>query len=71
MDEEKSPYGKVRCISSAYKIINNSIAFCSGKDDAGSDDIIPILIYVIIKSRPKRIFTNIKYIKFHPAILIV
>jgi hypothetical protein len=60
MDEEKSPYGKLKCVANAYKILNNCIAFCSGKSDAGADDITPIFMYVLVKAKPKRMFTNIK-----------
>jgi len=61
MDNEKSPIEKLRCVQSAYQILNNSINFSLGKEAySGVDDLIPILIYVIIKSKPKRIITNLK-----------
>ncbi len=61
MDEEKTPYDKLKCIASAHKIINNAIKFCSGKDEnAGADDLSPIFQYIILKAKPKRIFSNIK-----------
>lgn len=64
MDSEKSPIDKLRCVQNAYKILNNCINFCSGKNEnAGVDDIIPIFIFIIIKSQPKRMFSNINYIK--------
>jgi len=64
MDDEKSPVDKLKCVHSAYKILNNCISFCSGKQEyAGLDDIFPIFIYVILKSEPKRMFSNIQYIR--------
>lgn len=64
MDYEKSPKDKLNCVQNTYKILNNCIIFCSGKTEgAGVDDIIPILIYIIIKSKPKKIFTNLQYCK--------
>ena len=61
MDNEKSPIEKLKCVQAAYQILNNSLNFSSGKDIyAGVDDLIPIFIYVIIKSKPKRIITNLK-----------
>jgi hypothetical protein len=60
MDSEKTPYLKLRCVLSAYKILNNCIAFCTGKDDAGADDIVPIFVYIIVKSKPRRMISNIK-----------
>ncbi len=63
MDDEKSPYDKLNCISSAHKIINNCIKFCSGKDEhAGADDLSPIFQFIILKAKPNRIFSNIKYL---------
>ncbi len=65
MDEEKSPTDKLKCVWSAYRILNNCINFCSGKDEnAGVDDIIPILIYIMIKTKPKRMFSNTQYYYF-------
>ncbi len=61
IDEEKTPYDKLKCIASAHKIINNCIKFCSGKDeDAGADDLSPIFQYIILRAKPQRIFSNIK-----------
>jgi len=63
MDTEKSPVEKLRCVESAFQILNNSISFCAGKQtNSGVDDIMPILIYVVIKSKPRRMITNLKYI---------
>jgi hypothetical protein len=61
MDEEKTAYDKLRCVSSAHKIISNCIKFCSGKDEnAGADELSPIFQYIILKAQPRRIFSNIK-----------
>ena len=44
--------------------MNNTIKFSSGKDsEAGQDEITPIFQYIIIKAQPKRIFSDINYIK--------
>ena len=60
IDDEKSPYEKLKCVSSAHKIINNCIKFCSGKDDdAGADDLSPIFQYIILRAKPRKIFSNI------------
>ena len=61
MDEEKSPRDKLNCVFSAHRILNNCINFCSGQEEnAGCDDIGPILIYIMIKTKPKRMFSNIQ-----------
>lgn len=64
INEEKCPVDKLRCVQRAYSILNNTIKFCSGKKEgAGVDDIMPILIYLIIKTKPKRMISNLNYIK--------
>jgi hypothetical protein len=60
IDEEKSPYDKLRCVLDAYNNISNCIKFSSGKVDVGVEDVTPILHYIIIRSKPRRMFSNIK-----------
>jgi hypothetical protein len=61
MDNEKTPNDKLKCVYNLFQIINNSIKFCSGNNEnAGTDDIMPILYYIILKSKPKRMFSSIK-----------
>lgn len=61
MDFEKSPYDKLKCVLIAQKILCNSISFSSGKEDsAGADEILPIFIYIVIKSQPKRYISNLQ-----------
>ncbi len=44
--------------------MNNTIKFSSGKnEDAGQDEITPIFQYLVIKAQPKRIYSDINYIK--------
>ena len=61
MDNEKSPYDKLKCVLSAHRILCNSISFSSGKQkSAGADEICSIFIYIMIKSQPKRLISNIQ-----------
>ena len=61
MDEKLTPADKVKNFGKAFAILQNSITFSSGKNDLGIDDTISTLIYVILKSKPKNIFSNSKY----------
>ena len=61
MDQKLTPADKVKTFSKAFFIIQNSITFCSGKNELGVDDTINPLVYVIIKSKPKNLSTNYKY----------
>ena len=61
MDAKLTPQDKVKNFGKAFSILQNSITFCSGKNDLGIDDTITSLIYVMLKSKPKNIFSNSKY----------
>ena len=61
LDEKFTPVDKVEKFGKAFGILQNSLTFSSGKNDLGIDDTIAILIYVIIKAKPKNLFSNSKY----------
>ena len=64
MDTEKSISNKIKCILNAQANIANILKFTSGKDkEPGSDETTPIFTYAILKAQPKRIFSNLNYIK--------
>ena len=64
LDKVKSINDKLNCIREAHASLNNVIKFSSGSDaNAGQDEITPIFQYIIIKAQPKKIYTNIFYIK--------
>ena len=61
MDNKFTPSDKIKNFGKAFAILQNSITFCSGKNDLGIDDTISTLIYVILKAKPKNLFSNSKY----------
>ena len=64
IDKEKSVFDKLECIHNAYVTMNNTVKFISGKnEDAGQDELTPLFQYILIKSQPEKIYTNIFYIK--------
>lgn len=63
VDTVKSVNDKLYCLNSAYNTMNNTIKFSTGKTDAETDELTQILRYIIIKAQPKRMFSNINYIK--------
>ena len=64
MAEAKSVFDKLNCIKDAHTNMNNIIKFSSGKnDDAGQDELTPIFQYIVIRAQPKRIHSDINYIK--------
>ena len=64
MNEAKSVFDKLDCIQNAYVIMNNTVKFISGKNEnAGQDEFTPLFQYILIKSQPERLCSNINYIK--------
>jgi hypothetical protein len=61
MDEKLTPVDKVKNFGKALTILQNSITFSSGKNELGIDDTVSCLVYVLLKSKPKNIFSNSKY----------
>ena len=58
INNKYTPQDKIKTILKAFNILQNSISFSSGKKELGVDDTIKPLIYVLIKSKPKNIFSN-------------
>jgi hypothetical protein len=62
-DECMSPVEKLNCLIECITIIVNILDLCSTSSSAvGSDDSLPIIIYVVIKSQPQRLYSNLNYI---------
>ena len=61
MENKLTPMDKLKSIEKGFDILQNSISFYSGKDCLGVDDVINPMIYIIIKSKPKNIFSNYDY----------
>ena len=56
-----TPQDKIKTILKSFSILQNSISFCSGKKELGVDDTIKPLIYILIKTQPKNIFSNYNF----------
>ena len=64
IDIARTPYKKLECIYKVFKYIENLIKFNEGEDkEIGADDIGPVLLYILIKSHPLRINTDIEFIR--------
>ena len=63
-EDSKSINEKINCICDLQRYINNIFKFNTGKnEEIGQDEITPVLQYLIIKIQPRRIISNINYIK--------
>ena len=61
INDAKSVFDKLDCIQNAYVIMNNTVKFISGKNEnAGQDEFTPLFQYILIKSQPEKLVTNIK-----------
>ena len=65
MDNKYAPADKIKSLAKAFSILHNSITFNSGKNELGVDDTIKPLIYIVLKSQPKKIFTNFNYCQLY------
>ena len=64
MDEAISVSDKLECISNALDTVNCTIEFSKGANNKVSkDELSTIFQFILIKAQPKRIFSNITYIK--------
>ena len=62
-DNAESIFDKLNYIKEAFTNINNNIKYTSGKtEEAGQDEILPIFQYILIRSCPKRMKSNLNYI---------
>ena len=61
VENQLTPMDKINSFGKAMNFLSNSMEFNSGKKDFGVDDLLPLLIYIIIKSRPERFHSNYNY----------
>lgn len=61
IDIMHSPYNKLNIINKLYEIIFNALKYIKG-DNFSNNDILNISIYIILKAKPEKILSNIKYL---------
>ena len=60
---EKTPNKKLNCIKNIIRYISNVIGFNDGYNKkVGTDDIVPVLFYLTVKSKPYMIMSDIEFI---------
>ena len=64
MDKKHTPVDKIKMFGKAFGLLQNSMTFSSGKSELGIDDVLPLVIYVILKAKPKMINTNFNFCKY-------
>ena len=63
IENEKSPRKNLINLCQVFKLISSLEMFNGGEKGQGVDDTILILNYAIVKTRPKHLYTNTKYIQ--------
>mmetsp|Transcript_19819 Transcript_19819/g.19826 ORF Transcript_19819/g.19826 Transcript_19819/m.19826 type:complete len:118 (-) Transcript_19819:305-658(-) len=59
-----SPRDKLVCISNCFRIINKIISSINeGSVAHGADESLPMFVYVVLKSKTPKLFSNYYYIK--------
>ena len=61
-EKEKSPRKKLLCINNLFNCIYNLAKF-NGDEIKGVDDELSLLNYILIKSKPEKIYSTCKYVE--------
>lgn len=62
METYRAPAEKLNCLLDCMSIIVNVLTLVSAGAGVSTDDSLPIIIYVVIKAKPKRLYSNLNYI---------
>jgi hypothetical protein len=61
IDQFKTPSEKLECIINCTQTMTNILSLTSEKDEAASaDTTYPIMVYILLKACPRRLFSNLK-----------
>ena len=63
IDYEKSPSCKMEVIAKIFNTINSALRFSQG-GNFSTDDIAPIFEYALIKARPERLSSNLRFLEY-------
>ncbi|RWS31171.1 GTPase-activating protein and VPS9 domain-containing protein 1-like protein [Leptotrombidium deliense] len=58
----KTPRDKVQCVVRCCTIIMNLLSLVNEKSVPAADDLIPVLVYVLIKANPVALLSNVQYV---------
>ena len=62
METYRAPAEKLNCLLDCMSIIVNVLTLVSAGQGVSTDDSLPIIIYIVIKAKPNRLYSNLNYI---------
>lgn len=62
MDSKRTPHDKMLCITECSKNIYKAINISSSSKTASADDYLPAFIYIVLKTNPPLLYSNMNYI---------
>ena len=62
IENYRSPADKLNCFVNCMSIIVNVLSLMSSGGGIGTDDSLPIIIYIVLKAKPERLYSNLNYI---------
>ena len=61
LDKQRSPSGKLNIINKMFETIFNALKYIKG-EHFSNEDILNICEYIIIKAKPEKLYSNLKYL---------
>lgn len=58
----KTPREKVNCVVKCCKMIMNLLSLAHDKSVPSADDMIPVLVFILIKANPSWLLSNVQYV---------
>mmetsp|Transcript_14569 Transcript_14569/g.12374 ORF Transcript_14569/g.12374 Transcript_14569/m.12374 type:complete len:201 (+) Transcript_14569:2045-2647(+) len=61
-DARITPLDKLKVFVETFKIITQVTELASQKGPSGSDETVPLVIYIVLRAKPKRMYSNLHFI---------
>jgi hypothetical protein len=62
IDDHFSTAEKLVCLVDFVTTVVNILSLCASSESVGADECLPIVIYLIIKAQPRRMYSNLNYL---------
>jgi hypothetical protein len=62
IDDHFSTAEKLMCLVDFVTTVVNILSLCASSESVGADECLPIVIYLIVKAQPRRMYSNLNYL---------